>query len=59
MAILRNFSITALPQALEIARYCTRIRRKTEHDQTIHSPFMQFFFMTPLYRLFLGNFSAK
>jgi len=24
MAMLRKFSITTLPQALEIARYCTR-----------------------------------
>ena len=37
MAILRNFSITTLPQALEIARYCTRINRTTKQDHK-HPP---------------------
>ncbi|WP_227668441.1 hypothetical protein, partial [Klebsiella pneumoniae] len=37
MAILRRFSITTLPQALEIARYCTRIKRRTEQDHK-HPP---------------------
>jgi hypothetical protein len=32
MAMLRKFSITALPQALEIARYCTRIKRGSKQD---------------------------
>jgi hypothetical protein len=30
--MLRRFSITTLPQALEIARYCTRINRRTKQD---------------------------
>ncbi|PNK62505.1 hypothetical protein A6J33_006800 [Pantoea sp. FDAARGOS_194] len=40
MAMLRKFSITTLPQALEIARYCTRIKRDTEHDHTFHLKFI-------------------
>jgi hypothetical protein len=37
MAMLRKFSITTLPQALEIARYCTRINRRTKQDHK-HPP---------------------
>ncbi|MDR1843582.1 MAG: hypothetical protein LBR63_07370, partial [Citrobacter amalonaticus] len=37
MAMLRKFSITTLPQALEIARYCTRINRTTKQDHK-HPP---------------------
>src|SRR5690606_32805685 len=37
MAMLRRFSITTLPQALEIARYCTRINRRTKQDHK-HPP---------------------
>ncbi|HAZ54005.1 MAG TPA: hypothetical protein DCY50_02995 [Franconibacter helveticus] len=37
MAMLRRFSITTLPQALEIARYCTRINRRTKQDHRLPS----------------------